>query len=189
MFIVPYIGRTSFCTLRAGLRRAVFRSRKDPIPFHNSPFNTIRMSQRHPVQNDCLMFITTNTKNRTAFFADPAFGREAVEAIYRTQSVHTFFLFGFVVMPDHCHFLLKVIEPETISMVMKSYKSSVSFSIGIGKIWQPRFYIKGVSNAWQVLRYIHMNPVKAGLCEKPEDYPWSSSCGRWDITPLDQTPT
>ena len=24
------------------------------------------------------------------------------------------------------------------------------------------------------LRYIHRNPVKRGLCEKPEDWPWSS---------------
>jgi len=26
------------------------------------------------------------------------------------------------------------------------------------------------------LRYIHRNPVKRGMCEKPEDWPWSSFC-------------
>ena len=27
----------------------------------------------------------------------------------------------------------------------------------------------------EVIRYIHRNPVKRGLVEKPEDWPWSSS--------------
>ena len=26
--------------------------------------------------------------------------------------------------------------------------------------------------------YIETNPVKAGLCERPEDWPWSSAAGR-----------
>jgi REP-associated tyrosine transposase len=38
----------------------------------------------------------------------------------------------------------------------------------------------------QLVRYIHKNPVKAGLVEKPEQYPWSSHkgyqsvAGKWD---------
>ena len=30
---------------------------------------------------------------------------------------------------------------------------------------------------WNSVRYIHQNPVEAGLCEKPEDWMWSSA--RW----------
>ena len=34
----------------------------------------------------------------------------------------------------------------------------------------------------RVLQYIHENPVKAGLCDRPEAYPWSSASGMWEIS-------
>jgi hypothetical protein len=43
--------------------------------------------------------------------------------------------------------------------------------------WQPRYYD---FNVWsedkrvEKLRYIHRNPVRRGLVERPEDWPWSS---------------
>ena len=43
--------------------------------------------------------------------------------------------------------------------------------------WQKRYYDFNIRNYPQFvekLRYIHRNPVKAGLCERPEDWPWSS---------------
>jgi len=45
--------------------------------------------------------------------------------------------------------------------------------------WQPRYYDFNVwSEAKRVekLRYIHRNPVKRGLVERPEDWVWSSFC-------------
>ena len=43
--------------------------------------------------------------------------------------------------------------------------------------WQKRYYDFNIRNYPQFvekLRYIHRNPVKAGLCERPEDWEWSS---------------
>ena len=43
--------------------------------------------------------------------------------------------------------------------------------------WQKRYYDLNIRNHAQFiekLRYIHRNPVKAGLCERPEDWDWSS---------------
>lgn len=45
------------------------------------------------------------------------------------------------------------------------------------QIWQPSFYdfnIYSEKKLQQKLDYIHYNPVRAGLCEKPDDWPWSS---------------
>jgi putative transposase len=45
--------------------------------------------------------------------------------------------------------------------------------------WQKRYYDFNIRNHPQFiekLRYIHRNPVRAGLCERPEDWPWSSFC-------------
>jgi putative transposase len=43
--------------------------------------------------------------------------------------------------------------------------------------WQKRYYDFNIQNCPQFvekLRYIHRNPVKRGLCERPEDWEWSS---------------
>jgi putative transposase len=43
--------------------------------------------------------------------------------------------------------------------------------------WQKRYYdfnIRNDSQFVEKLTYIHRNPVKAGLCGRPEDWPWSS---------------
>jgi putative transposase len=43
--------------------------------------------------------------------------------------------------------------------------------------WQKRYYDFNIRNYPQFaekLRYVHRNPVKAGLCERPEDWEWSS---------------
>lgn len=45
------------------------------------------------------------------------------------------------------------------------------------KIWQPSFYdfnIYSDKKLEEKMNYIHWNPVRAGLCENPEDWPWSS---------------
>lgn len=142
------------------------------------------MSQRRPVVNGHIMFVTTNIRHCEPLFAHDPYAREAIEVLYRVQGLHLFSLYGFVIMPDHCHFLMHVPEPLSISKIMNRYKMGVSHSIGLGAIWQPRFYIRIPKNIWAALAYTHNNPVKAGLVEYAKDYPWSSASGKWDVMDL-----
>ncbi len=142
------------------------------------------MTQRHPVQNDEPMLITSVAKHRAHIFRDDTNAREAVESLYRTQEQHPFFLYAFVIMPNHVHLLLQVPSPESISRIMNVYKGTASASIGRGPLWQSRFHIRYVDNLSTAKSYIHNNPIVKGLCERPEDYPWSSACGAWDVTPI-----
>ena len=144
------------------------------------------MTQVHSIQNDHLMFVTTNTLERKKVFAQDQYARECIEGLYRVQELHPFFLYGFVVMPDHAHMLLFVPRPEKISTIVKQWKMGISFSLGLGPIWQPRYDLRILEDGYgQVMEYIHMNPVKKGFCTYPEDYPWSSACGKWDVSTLD----
>ena len=142
------------------------------------------MPQLHPIQNGVLMLITTNTMDGEPLFAHGTHAREAIETLYRVKNLHPFDLFGFVIMPDHCHFLLHVAPPETIAKVMSSFKSGVTFNTGIPIMWHRRYHMRIVENGIAPLRYIHMNPVKAGLVRQPEEYPWSSASGEWPIAQL-----
>jgi putative transposase len=139
------------------------------------------MAYSHPLQNNEFMLITSVTRKREPLFGDPSVAREAIETLYRVQQLHPFSLYGFVIMPDHCHFLMYVAWPQTISGIMNSYKSGLTFDTGIRKIWQTGFHIQVPQNLPAALEYIHQNPVKAGLSKTPESYPWSSATGRWPV--------
>ena len=47
----------------------------------------------------------------------------------------------------------------------------------MGHLWQGKYYAELIKNDRQMLevsRYIHLNPVKAKMVERPEEYRWSS---------------
>ncbi len=142
------------------------------------------MLKRRLIQNEMPMLVTTNVKGRREIFVRDGYAREAIDHLYRIQVFHPFFLYAFVIMPDHCHFLLRVCEPEKISRVMNVYKSGLAHQIGAGPIWQPRYHLEIVRNLGQVISYIHLNPVEAGIVHHASDYPWSSASGKWDVTQL-----
>jgi putative transposase len=141
------------------------------------------MSQRRISQNNRLMFVTTCTKDRMPIFADDTHARTVIECLYFIQGMHPFFLYAFVIMPDHCHFLLHVPKGGSISKIMAQFKRSAAFAVG-RPIWQKRFYVKHISNPGRCIEYIHRNPVKGKICAKAEDYAWSSASGRWDVSEL-----
>src|ERR1700686_4119956 len=70
-------------------------------------------------------------------------------------------------------------QQDTLADALKSLKQGVSRRL-IGDaehFWQKRYYDFNIRNYPQFvekLRYIHRNPVKQGLCDRPEDWQWSS---------------
>jgi|SRR5450432_407815 len=134
--------------------------------------------QRHFVTFGChhrRPSFTTNT-SRKIF-------ENALERVRRTFGLQ---VYGYVVMPDHVHLLLS--EPGgprkpsfglsgavLLADAIKSLKQGVSRRL-IGEaehFWQKRYYDFNIRNHQQFvekLRYIHCNPVKRGLCERPEDW-------------------
>jgi putative transposase len=112
----------------------------------------------------------------------------------RTRQKYRFVVIGYVVMPEHFHLLITEPEVGDPSVIMKVIKERFRKLVHrqpthpktgdewgtrtfTGPIWQKRFYDFNVSTLKkriEKLRYIHRNPVKRGLAEKPEDWAWSS---------------
>ncbi len=84
-------------------------------------------------------------------------------------------------MPDHFHAVLAPRDSQTISSVMQSVKGSSARCLdgeGRGSLWQQSFYDRVIRNERHLLetvRYIHDNPVVAGLVAHPADYQMSST--------------
>jgi hypothetical protein len=74
------------------------------------------------------------------------------------------------------------VYPVTISLAMKSVKQSSMTAVNQrrateGELWQPRFFdraLRTVEEYNKKVEYIHLNPVRAGLVSRPEDWRWSS---------------
>ena len=103
-----------------------------------------------------------------------------VAALERVRRDYGVCVYGYVVMPEHVHLLLNEPERNTFAQAIKALKQGVARRLALrakDSFWQARYYD---FNVWsegkfvEKLRYIHRNPVKRGLVEKPEDWLWSS---------------
>src|SRR5450755_3549649 len=113
-----------------------------------------------------------------------------LEILEEVRKEHRFVVLGYVVMPEHFHLLMSEPQMGTPSTAMQSVKQRFAQTVVPRRrrrnpaqgsepmpIWQPRFYD---FNVWtehkrvEKLRYMHRNPVKWGLVQEPEQWPWSS---------------
>ena len=98
-----------------------------------------------------------------------------------TTTICACHIFAYCLMPNHVHLLLREKEWH-IGDIMKSIASSYVFCFNkkygrIGHLFQDRFKSEpcdDMSYFFTLFRYIHQNPVKAGLVENAKDYEYSS---------------
>jgi putative DNA methylase len=81
---------------------------------------------------------------------------------------------------------LNYISLARIYHSLKSYTSKKANAIlgRRGTFWQIESYdhwIRDEQEFWRVIEYIENNPVKVGLCQKPEDWRWSSAYKRKEL--------
>ena len=111
----------------------------------------------------------------------PAEWSELKGVITRVKRTSDFRLYAYCLMSNHFHLLLKVGD-DPLSRVMHRIQTTWSKRFNArrgrkGHVFEDRFkslpcdddvYLKSL------LRYIHLNPVRAGLANRSEDWPWSS---------------
>ena len=100
-------------------------------------------------------------------------------ALEQARAQYDFVVCGYVVMPEHVHLLVSEPERGMLATALKAVKQSVARRLAApgGHFWQARYYDFNVlthAKYVEKLRYMHRNPVKRGLVERPEDWRWSS---------------
>jgi putative transposase len=147
--------------------------------------------------------LTFSCFQRRPFLSKDGSRKWLIEAIDRARTKHAFHVWAYVIMPEHAHLLLWPTRPTyDISDILNSIKQSVSKRAllfvrrAAPKFlrWmedrQPngethhRFWQRGggydrnvvePATAHQEIEYIHNNPIRRGLCDRPEDWHWSSA--------------
>jgi len=92
---------------------------------------------------------------------------------------YEFVVCGYVLMPEHVHLLVSEPGKGILARVIQALKLSVSVQRPERPFWQARYYDFNVHNELkriEKLRYMHRNPVRRGLVDKPEE--WQSSSFR-----------
>lgn len=92
-------------------------------------------------------------------------------------------LSAWVVMPNHVHVLCTPAAGFSLASIMHSLKSFTSSEANKmlnrrGHFWQKEYFDRFIRNPGQFAKtvaYIENNPVKANLCDRPEDWPFSSA--------------
>ena len=119
--------------------------------------------------------------NRDPIFHEDEDRRHFLSLLSHTRLPDAFDLYAYCLMVNHVHLLIRE-RTDDISRTMKRINSRyVSWYNTkydrIGPLFQGRFKSLNIEDdryLLSVLRYIHLNPVKANLVESPEDYFWSS---------------
>ena len=123
--------------------------------------------------------LTVSTAGRGRWLANPELAAIARDEILKLHSDHP--VLGFCIMPDHIHLLL-CNAGSTLGMIMNAFKGCVSRQV---RQMQPKLdpwmsgywdhIVRREEGLYKVLRYILLNPVRAGLVDDWWDFPWLGS--------------
>jgi REP element-mobilizing transposase RayT len=159
------------------------------------------MAKRYRIEGS-IFYITSNIYNRLCIFTRPSLIIPLIDSLNYYRYQYNCKLIGYVIMPDHIHLLIWPKVEKVITDFMRDFKRFTSGRItrqakvegrmdwvekfeeagteterAEYKVWQDSFWEQSIYTEQflnQKLNYIHLNPVRAGLCAAAQDYPYSS---------------
>ncbi|TYT27616.1 transposase [Luteimonas viscosa] len=128
------------------------------------------------------LHVTQRGVNRCAIFLDDDDRHHYRRVLREAARRHAVAIHAFVLMDNHVHLLLSANRSGDISQTLRragqTYVQSFNQRHGrVGTLWQGRFkscLVDSDAYVLRVIRYIELNPVRAAMVERPEDFRWSS---------------
>lgn len=141
------------------------------------------------LEKDSVYHIMVRGNNKQNIFMEAQDYRRYLEYLERVRNTVKIEIFCYALMPNHVHLLVKSYKIDEISRFMQRIQTAYSMYFNIkykhvGHVFQGRFRSKLVKDDAYLVhlsKYIHLNPIGAGLCQSPFEYRWSSYkayCGR-----------
>jgi putative transposase len=124
-----------------------------------------------------LHFVTFSCYGRRPYLGTEEARDRFEQSLESRRLRYNFFLTGYVVMPEHVHLLVSEPKDALLAKALQALKLSVVVRRDERPFWQVRYYDFNVytdKKRIEKLRYMHRNPVKRGLVEKPYEWRWSS---------------
>lgn len=128
-------------------------------------------------------FLTASVQGRRRAFSSSEVVACCLSALRESADKQGIEIGEYCFMPDHVHLLVVAPDGADVSAFMQRFKQTSGFACsGLlgsdGPFWQRSYYdhvLRRDEDLESVRRYIRENPVRAGLVDVPEDYPFSGS--------------
>jgi REP element-mobilizing transposase RayT len=125
--------------------------------------------------------VITRGNQRQKIFRGEEDYRQYLEILARYKNLYKYRLYAYVLMNNHVHFLIETRETP-LSKILQGINQSYTAQFNrkyktMGHLFQGRY--KAIlcdrdSYLLSLIKYIHLNPVRARLIKNPEEYAWSS---------------
>jgi putative transposase len=117
-------------------------------------------------------FLFTTDENFAVFF----------DILKKYKERYLLKLYCYAIMANHFHLIVEPANPDSLSQSMREILTNYSKWYNKknqrrGHIWESRYkacIIENDSYAFGCMRYIDLNPVRAGIVTDPKDYKWST---------------
>jgi len=140
------------------------------------------MPRRMRVQSRTKIYhVMIRGNEKRNLFLDDEDRRKFLDILREKNKEHKYAIYAYCLMENHVHLVINEGEDE-ISRIMKRINTSYAYYFNkkyhrVGHVFQDRFRSEAIEREkylLAVVRYIHNNPVKAGVVSSLVEYEWSS---------------
>ncbi len=132
--------------------------------------------------------LTARGNRRSNIFEDDTDRRVYLQQLQKYCVKARVRVFAYCLMTNHVHLVAVPTTADSLERVMRPLQTSYSLYFNrrqgySGRLWEGRFFscVLDDDHLWTAVRYVETNPVRAGLVEQAQDYPWSSAAGHCDL--------
>jgi REP element-mobilizing transposase RayT len=139
----------------------------------------IRLPSQAYTENNAFSITIATAKRHPWFELHSSLAETLVSLIKQSAEKQKTNIFAWCVMPDHVHMLFQSRASISFVRLIKGGLTPTARQNDPGRaLWQRSFYdhaLRKEKSLFETARYIWNNPVRAGIVEKPADYPHSGS--------------
>ena len=128
--------------------------------------------------------VVLRARRGKALFFDDLDRRRYLDLLTGYAASHRLQVRAWCLMPDHVHLVAVPKEAGSLAAALMPLQSHYSAYLrrtrkNRGIVWAGRFASCPLDrrHAWEAIRFIERNPLRAGLVLRPDRYPWSSAGG------------
>jgi putative transposase len=125
--------------------------------------------------------VTSRGNRRQPIFLDALDRRWYLSLLADVFARHRWRCFGYCLMTNHVHLIVETPHADLavgMHRLNGIYAQRFNWRWDLdGHLFQGRFGSELIESEWHMLesvRYVVLNPVRAGICSSPERWPWSS---------------
>jgi len=129
-----------------------------------------------------IVHLTARAHNRDFLLADPVVKTTLYLLLFIYKTVYGILVYDYAFMDSHIHLILYVPSTEALSRFMQQVFSQLARLVNkrlnrCGQVLMDRAHTPVIQDGRHfinTMRYIDLNPVRAGMVAKAKDYAWSS---------------